>query len=178
MSAPHDRPEAGSREGGAVPRRAAINDPGDGVLIHQGVVLAVDSGRARIAVDTGGCASCGHGGSCGIGRLAAARRRTVVEVAATGAWRPGTRVSLQLDEAQLALGAVLGYLLPALGLLAGALAGDALGGTDASVAAGAAAGAAVVLLALGRTGKRLPQAVARPLPIHPISLTATENHHG
>lgn len=40
---------------------------------HRGVVQRVEGGLAIVAMETAGCASCGQGGSCGIGKMAVGR---------------------------------------------------------------------------------------------------------
>ena len=108
-------------------------------LAHRGVVQAIDGDHALVAVDTGGCSSCGHGSSCGVGQLAAGRAATVLRVPAQVGLRAGDTVTVSVPVRALALSAVLGYVLPALFLLLGAGVGSAVG-SDLTAVLGAFGG--------------------------------------
>lgn len=127
----------------------------DGLIRHSGIVRAIAAGQAQIAVATTGCSACGHGGGCGIGKLAGKRKETLLTLPAAGLV-VGQQVALTLDERQLTRAALLGYLLPAVLLIVGALVGEGVG---AKLGAGdtAPAGALLGLLAgLGLTRLRRP----------------------
>lgn len=155
-------------------------------LAHSGSVRRIADGRAFVAVATAGCSSCGHGGSCGIGKIAGNRRESLVAVPAEGL-RIGQRVTLELDEAQLTRAALFGYFLPALLLIIGALLGESFGakvdaGSTLSMpdaantyaALGALAGLFVGIL-LGRL--RAPLMPRLVVPATTVSMFPQEKHH-
>lgn len=150
-----------------------------GSVSHEGVVESVTRGVARIRVATGGCSSCGHATGCGIGRLAAGRQATVIQATAPAGLREGQRVSLDIDTGSVTVGAVLGYLAPALAILVGAAAGQAATGMDAGAAAGAALGCCGGLAFIRVLRLALPLPTLRPLesPSRPISFHALESRH-
>jgi sigma-E factor negative regulatory protein RseC len=108
-------------------------------LSHRGVVQAIDGEHALVAVDTGGCSSCGHGSSCGVGQMASGRAATVLRVPAQSGLRAGDPVTVSVPVRALTASALLGYVLPALLLLVGAGVGSALG-SDLAAVLGALAG--------------------------------------
>jgi sigma-E factor negative regulatory protein RseC len=132
---------------------------------HAGTVRAVHDGIAEIAVETGGCSSCGHAAGCGVGKMAAGRPATVVSVPA-GDLVHGTQVSLRINEHSLVFAALLGYLFPAVTMLIGAGIGANLG-SDATTALGGIGGLAFGLLLTrllpGWTPR--PQVITLPDPI-------------
>jgi sigma-E factor negative regulatory protein RseC len=115
------------------------------MISRRGFVSAIEGGRAHISVASVGCSSCGHAGGCGIGQLAGRRRETILTLPATGL-HPGQAVSLELDESRVVRAALLGYLLPAVLLLAGAVAGERAGMGEPAAALGALAGLTIGLL--------------------------------
>jgi len=117
-------------------------------LSHRGVVQAIEGEHALVAVDTGGCSSCGHGSSCGVGQLAGGRGATVLRVPAKGGLRAGDTVTVSIPVRALTASALLGYVFPALMLLVGAGLGAALG-SDIAAVLGALAGFVSAML-LGR----------------------------
>ena len=38
------------------------------MIEHRGIVQRVEAGQAMVAMETSGCASCGQGSSCGVGK--------------------------------------------------------------------------------------------------------------
>lgn len=113
----------------------------ENLLEHQGVVREVGKGCVTVALETAGCRTCGQGGSCGIGKLAAGRPAPLVVLPTERAdLQVGDPVLLQVPEGRLAISALLGYLFPAIALLAGAGLGHAMGGSDGAAALGAMAG--------------------------------------
>ncbi|MEF8701584.1 MAG: SoxR reducing system RseC family protein [Candidatus Accumulibacter sp. UW26] len=93
-------------------------------LEARGRVVEVRDGVAEVRLPVAsGCQSCRAQAVCGSGR------EKSVHVAAASGLAVGDNVSLQVGETSFSLGAVIGYLLPALTLLLGAalfsFAGDA-----------------------------------------------------
>jgi len=148
-------------------------------LTQTGVVQWVAGGRASVAVATGGCSSCGKQSACGVGKLAAGRPTTLIEIdtADHPGLRPGQQVSLELAADKVALGALLGYLLPALTLVLGAVIGQGANGSDVAAALGAGAGLALGILATRLLKPLLPTprvtTAATPTLLKPL-----ENSHG
>jgi sigma-E factor negative regulatory protein RseC len=110
------------------------------LIEHRGVVQRVNDGLAIVAMETAGCSSCGQGGSCGIGKLAAGRPATLLTLPVGAAIKAGDEVSIALPESKLTLSAVLGYLFPAFAMIFGAWLGAALDGSDGATALGAMIG--------------------------------------
>ncbi len=118
-----------------------------GMIEHRGIVQRVEAGRAIVAMETAGCSSCGQGGSCGIGKMAAGRPATLLTIPVSVAVQVGDQVLIALPESKLTLSAVLGYLFPAFAMLVGAWLGYVLeAGSDAATALGAIAGFVVALV--------------------------------
>lgn len=107
---------------------------------HRGIVQRVEDGRAIVAMETAGCAACGQGSSCGIGKLAAGRPATLLTLPVSGPLQPGDTVCIDLPEGRLTLSAILGYLFPAFAMIVGAWLGAALEGSDGATALGAMVG--------------------------------------
>lgn len=134
----------------------------------RGRIVAVADGLAEVQVAAvsacGSCRSkslCGSAGAAGDGR--------VLRLAATAAMRPGDEVTLRMAAGAVVSGALLGYLMPALAVLAGAVAGAQLFGSDAAAAAGAGIGLALGLAALRLSSRtilrgRLHPAACRSAP--------------
>lgn len=149
------------------------------LIHHPGSVRRIVDGQALVAVAASGCASCGHGAACGIGKLAGGRAETLLALPATPGLRAGDAVQLELREAQLTRAALLGYLLPVLLIVAGALLGQALGeklGAGGTVDGIAALGA-VAGLALGLLLTRLHRPPTLRLVPEPPSVSALEKSH-
>lgn len=127
-----------------------------GLIEHAGIVQRIEGQRAIVAIETHGCASCGHGGHCGIGQLAKGRPATLLAVPIERALQPGEPVTIALPVSQLARSALLGYLLPALAMLLGAAAGGHLLGSDLATALGALSGLALAIAAARLALHHLP----------------------
>lgn len=110
------------------------------LIEHRGIVQRVEDGRAIVAMETAGCSSCGQGGSCGIGKMAAGRPATLLTLPVSGDIQAGDMVSIALPESKLTLSAVLGYLFPAFAMIFGAWLGAVLEGSDGATALGAMIG--------------------------------------
>lgn len=149
------------------------------LIHHPGSVRRIVAGQALVAVAASGCASCGHGAACGIGKLAGGRAETLLALPATPGLRAGDAVQVELREAQLTRAALVGYLLPVLLIVAGALLGQALGeklGAGGTVDGIAALGA-VAGLALGLLLTRLHRPPTLRLVPEPPSVSALEKSH-
>ncbi|MDR2092833.1 MAG: SoxR reducing system RseC family protein [Azoarcus sp.] len=142
----------------------------------QGTVLAVDDGRLVLAIDNA-CTHCGHGKACGIGKLAAGRRTHIdiahIDAASIACLRAGDRVCLAAPENALAA-PLLGYILPALAMLAGAGIGQGAGG-DLPAVFGAGAGFILALMLTRYFARRLPT-LAR-IGLTPVFPSHTEPRH-
>lgn len=115
---------------------------------HAAVVHRVTKDKLTLAVDTSGCNACGHGSSCGLGKLAkgGAQAATLLELNNDGDFKVGDRISLQYPTSHLTATTLFGYLFPALLLLLGSGLGMALFDTDAAAAIGAVLGFLLALL--------------------------------
>lgn len=131
-----------------------------GMIEHRGIVQRVDGQTAIVAMETGGCSSCGQGSRCGIGKMASGRPATLLTLPVSGDIRAGDIVSIALPESKLSLSALLGYLFPAFAMLLGAWLGATLEGTDGATALGAIAGflgaLAIARVAIGLVPGLLP----------------------
>ena len=117
------------------------------MIEHRGVVQRVEGSKALVAIETAGCASCGQGSSCGIGKKAAGRPATVLTIPVSGNVKAGDFVLIGLPESRLTLSALLGYLFPAFAMLLGAWLGASIEeGSDAATALGAIAGFVAALV--------------------------------
>lgn len=122
-----------------------------------GVIQHIEGTRAIVAVSVAsGCGTCAKRGGCGIGAGTRGDKSALVDVEASPGLRPGDTVTVCVDDAGLLPAALLGYLLPAVALIAGAVAGHASDGSDGTAAIGALAGLAV--------GLALPRVLLRHLP--------------
>ena len=138
------------------------------MLEHRGVVQRVADGKVVVAMETAGCGSCGHGGSCGVGRMAAGRPATLLTLPADGDFRVGETVNIVMPERSLMMLSLLGYLLPAFALLLGAWFGASFGGSDGMTALGAIVGFLAALVIARIAGALLPDMLAPPQVI-PLS---------
>ena len=150
------------------------------MIEHRGIVQRVEDGRAVVAMETAGCSACGHGSSCGIGKLASGRPTTLLTVPVQDAVKVGDRVAIALPESRLTISALLGYLFPAFAMLLGAGLGATLGQTDGATALGAMLGF-VGALSIARTAIGLipglrPSPKLIPLSVSP-SVIPQEFHH-
>lgn len=123
---------------------------------HTGVVEKVADGRITISVALDGCASCGHGSSCGMAALTRQQSVTRMEFAAPPGMQAGDTVTLSMPASGMGRFALLGYLLPALALVIGAALGSAIGGSDAGTALGALLGFVIAMFAARLLTRRLP----------------------
>lgn len=110
------------------------------MIEHRGIVQRVEGGKALVAMETAGCASCGQGSSCGVGKMAAGRPATLLSIPVTGEVKAGDWVLIGLPQSQLTLSALLGYLFPAFAMLFGAWLGASFDGSDGATALGAMLG--------------------------------------
>ena len=123
---------------------------------HVGIVETVAAGRIRIAVKLDGCASCGHGSSCGMAALTRQQSTTSMEFAAPPGINPGDTVTLTMPANGMGRFALLGYLLPAVALVIGAALGSTIGDSDGATAIGAMLGFSIALFAARLLTRRLP----------------------
>ncbi len=112
----------------------------------RGRIVAIADGMADVRIAAiSACGSCRSQESCG---TAAAANTQIVRVDATPGMHSGDEISLQMEAATVAGGALLGYLMPALSVIGGAIAGSEWFGSDAAAALGAGIGLTLGLLAL------------------------------
>lgn len=132
---------------------------------HPGIVQRIMDGKAEITVSAAACCSgCSKRGACGIGTLAAAGRHRELHLAAPPGLQAGDAVTVSIEDHHLLPAALLGYLLPAVLLIAGAVAGEFLGVRTADSELWAPAGA-LLGLAVGLALIRwLPQQTADARP--------------
>jgi len=126
----------------------------------RGEVVAVDEGRAlvRTAASSGGCGRCHEPGGCGSAKIGSMFRSEQAEFWIDNEIEAavGEKVSICLAEEVSARAALVGYLIPVVGIVLGAAGGVFVGGSgagDGHALAGAVVGlGAGVLLArlLGR----------------------------
>lgn len=133
-------------------------------LMHQGVIRSVDGGTALVAVPVQGCSSCGERSRCGVGKLAGGGRVSLVTVPVAGSEGlvPGDAVTLAADPDAINRAALVGYLLPALLIVAGAVGGDRFAHSDVAAVLGAFGGLVLGVLAT-RALPRMFRAAAAPL---------------
>jgi sigma-E factor negative regulatory protein RseC len=142
------------------------------MIEHRGVVQCVADGMAIVAMETAGCASCGQGGSCGIGKMASGRPAALLTIPASGGINAGDAVLIGLPESKLTLSAVIGYLFPAFAMLLGAWLGSNIAAaSDAATAIGAIAGFVIALviarIAIGLVPGLMP--TPQLIPVSPPS---------
>ena len=148
---------------------------------HRGVVRRIEGGKAIVAMETGGCSSCGHVSACGVGKMAGDRPATLLTVPLEAGVEVGDAVCVGLPAAGLSASAVLGYLFPAIAMLLGAALAAAFDGRDGVTALGAMGGflAALILarfaIALAPRLMPAPRLVPIRTPSSPISIQ--EFHH-
>lgn len=134
------------------------------VLIHEGVVRSITDGSALVAVPVQGCASCGERKRCGVGKFSAGGRSTLVTLPACEGLKPGDAVTLGAEQGAINRAALVGYLLPALLIVAGAVVGDRVAHSDAAAALGAGFGLLSGLV-VTRAISRAFRAAAAPLSL-------------
>jgi len=123
-------------------------------LTKTGVVQSVRNGIAVVAVASGGCSSCGEKSGCAIGRMSGDNKTSLIEVATAEHVSVGDSVTLSMPQVALHRAALIGYLIPAVTLLAGAIAGQAATGTDGGAAIGALAGLLAGMIPGRMAGRR------------------------
>lgn len=126
-----------------------------------GVVVADADGRRWLAVPRSGCSGCGaQGTGCGLSRLAPTSSARFPLPAGHGA-APGQTLEIAVAPAALLHAALLGYLLPAFGLVLGAALGNGLG-ADPGAVTGAVPGLFVGLALARRSGPPAALVMAPP----------------
>lgn len=104
---------------------------------RSGTVIGSAHGMTRICLESAPtCSGCGSRGTCKSG----AAKEQIVEVRLPALAQPGAQVTLTLPESSVVLAALLGYLLPVVGLLLGAVIASGLFAGDLSAVLGAAGG--------------------------------------
>ena len=151
-----------------------------GMIEHRGIVQRIEGDRAVVAMETAGCSACGHGSSCGIGKLAAGRPATLMTLPTRGDIKAGDMVCIALPESRLTLSALLGYLFPAVAMVLGAWLGAALEGSDGATALGAMLGfigaLAIARVAVGLIPGLMPAPQLLPLS-RSSQVSPQEFHH-
>jgi sigma-E factor negative regulatory protein RseC len=140
----------------------------DDMIEHAGIVESVSGGRAVVSVATDGCDGCSHGGGCAMNKLVRSGKATHLDLPAPAGLQAGDHVILQLPESRMPLTAVLGYLVPALAVLAGAGFGNEVYGSDGAAMLGALGG---FLAAMAFARFVLPR-IPGLLPVPDIVVTA------
>ena len=125
------------------------------MMEHTGIVEKIEAGRITVAVALDGCATCGHGSSCGMAALSRRQSAARMDFPAPSGVCAGDVVTLTLPTHQGGLFPLLGYFLPALALVIGAALGSS-GGSDGSTALGALCGFALAMLLIRFFNTRLP----------------------
>lgn len=150
------------------------------MIEHRGIVQQVDGGKAIVAMETGGCSSCGHGSSCGIGKMASGRPATLLTLPVSGDIKAGDMVMIGLPASRLTLSALLGYLFPAFAMIFGAWLGSLLDGSDGATALGAIVGflgaLAIARVVIGLVPGLMPAPQLIPLSSH-SNVSQQEFHH-
>ena len=128
---------------------------------RKGVVVASHAGITRIRLEpAAACAGCGSRGTCASASSSATPQ--FIDVRASAATVPGAHVTVSLPESSVALAAVLGYLLPALGLLFGALVAGVFFFGDLPAVLGAVLGLVAGLIVVRLASKRFSGSVMTP----------------
>jgi len=144
----------------------------DGALLAEceGIVIGSREGVTRIRLEQAtACAGCGSRGTCA--SSSASAKPQFVDVRLSGTVVPGAHVTLSLPETSVALAAVVGYLLPALGLLIGAVIAAGLFAGDLPAVWGALLGLVAGLIAVRLASNRFSGSLMTPsvCPSIPIS---------
>jgi positive regulator of sigma E activity len=118
-------------------------------------VLGIELGVATVRLEAAaGCSSCGSRGTC----AAAGAAPQIVRLPLARKLAPGDRVTVSMPESSVALVALIGYLVPPLGLMAGSVAATfALGGSGFEPDTAAVLGGALGLV----SGLFIARAMAR-----------------
>jgi len=142
---------------------------------RSGVVVGLETIRgetiAQVRMEAApACAGCGSRQSCS----AADAKGQLVSVRVVEPVVPGEPIALTLPESSIALAALLGYLLPAVGLLLGAVLAGAFFASDAVAVLGAVLGlVAGVLVARALSRSSIGPGVVPSVraPVHSINLS-------
>lgn len=138
---------------------------------RNGVVIGMHAGIARIRLEPApGCSGCGSRGTC----ASASGNPQIVEVRMPEPAIPGANITLTVPETSIALASLLGYLVPAVGLLLGAVVAAALCAGDLPAVLGAVGGLLAGLLGVRRVSKRFSRRYLTPGVCPPI-LPAGDN---
>lgn len=140
-----------------------------------GVVVGVETRRgettARVRLEAvAACSGCGSRQSCSAGDA----KGQLVSVRLDGPVTPGDPITLTMPESSIALAALLGYLLPAVGIVLGAVIAGAIFESDAAAVVGTVVGlvsGVLVARSLSRSsfGQRVTPSVCPP--VQPINLS-------
>ena len=137
---------------------------------REGVVVASHAGIARIRLEpAAACAGCGSRGTCASASPSATPQ--FIDVRVSAATVPGAHVTVSLPESSVALAAVLGYLLPALGLLFGALVAAVFFSGDLPAVLGAVLGLVAGLIAVRLASNRFSGSAMTPAVCPSTSLS-------
>ena len=153
------------------------------LIEHRGIVQRVEGGKAVVAMETGGCASCGQSSGCGVGKMAGDRPAILLTLPVSAEIKPGDVVAIGLPASRLTLSALLGYLFPAFVMMLGAALGMAVEGSDAAAALGAMGGFLGAMLILRILISLMPDLMPTPqlspIPLAPAASTLSplEFHH-
>jgi sigma-E factor negative regulatory protein RseC len=124
------------------------------MISSRGRIVAIADGMAEVQVAAiSACGSCRSKETCGT--AAATANTQIVRIDATTGMHAGDEISLQMEAATVAGGALLGYLMPVLSLLGGAIAGSVWFGGDVAAALGAGIGLTLGLLALRLSNRHI-----------------------
>jgi len=150
------------------------------MIEHRGIVQRVEAGKLIVVIETSGCESCGHGSSCGLGKIAGGRTATLLTLPANENLKAGDVVTIGLPQNRMTSVAVFGYLFPALAMLVGAGIGSSLDGSDGTTALGAIAGflasLAIARIVIGLIPSLMPAPQLITLSSH-SNLSQQEFHH-
>ena len=129
---------------------------------REGVVVASHAGITRIRLEpAAACSGCGSRGTCASASSSATPQ--FIDVRASAATVPGAHVTVSLPESSVALAAVLGYLLPALGLLFGALVAGVFFSGDLPAVLGAVLGLVTGLIVVRIASKSFSGSAMTPI---------------
>ena len=128
------------------------------VVERRGIVISTQAGVARVRLSpAAGCAGCGTRNSC----ASAAAKPQIVDVLLPETALARSEVALTLPESSVLLAALLGYLLPVVGLLAGAVAAVGIFSSDLAAITGAVVGFFLGLIGVRRlSGSHFTAALA------------------
>ena len=137
---------------------------------RDGIVVGSRAGVTRIRLEqAASCAGCGSRGTCA--SAAGSGKPQFIDVRLSAPAVPGAQVTLSLPESSLALAAVLGYLLPAVGLLFGAVIAAVLFTGDLPAVLGAVLGLLAGLLGVRLASGRFCRSYMTPGVCPSTSLT-------